>query len=67
MFDNKFKIFHDNYIKISLPDYSWGKIFSIMLKERTVEYYYDHIAEHNYVFNIIIHMMREHFYIKKNY
>ena len=59
-------MFFDYYKKIGLKEAQFYLIFSIILKDKAFEFYYDNIIKRSYDFYIIVNLMRSHFEIEEN-
>jgi hypothetical protein len=64
--DVKLQIFFDYYKKIGLKERQFYLIFSMMLKDKASDFYYDKIAGRSYDFRTIVDLMRSHFETEEN-
>ena len=60
-------MFFDYYEKISLRERQFHLAFSIMLKDKALDFYYNKITRRLYNFCIIVNLMRSYFKTKENH
>ena len=64
--DSKLKIFYDNCAKVGVLSSQYHNAFSVMLRGKAADFYYDRISNRNYGFNDMMAMIRIHFETEKN-
>ena len=64
--DVKLQIFFDYYKMISLKEVQFYLIFSIILKDKASDFYYDKITKRSYDFYTMIDFMRSYFETEEN-
>ena len=64
--DDKLQVFYDCCTKGGLGDAQFHLAFSIVLKDRASEFYYDKIAGHSYEFVTMVDMTKTHFETEEN-
>jgi len=65
--DVKLQVFYDCCSKIGLPEAQYHLAYSIMLKGRASNFYYDKIAGRSYDFDTIVNMTKAHFETEENH
>jgi hypothetical protein len=65
--DLKLQVFYDCCSKIGLPDTHYYSAFSIMLKGRASNFYYDKLSGRSYDFQTMINLTRAHFETEENH
>lgn len=64
--DTKLQIFYDYCTKIGIDKSQFHTAFSVMLKKRAAEFYYDKISGRSYDFKRMLGMTRAHFETEEN-
>ena len=64
--DTKLRIFRDCCEKVGIPKTQYHHAFSIMLKERATDFYYDKLADKDYGFDDMVHLTKAHFETDEN-
>jgi hypothetical protein len=59
-------VFFDYYKKISLKERQFYLVFSIILKDKAFNFYYDKITRRLYDFYIIVNLIRFYFKTEEN-
>ena len=59
-------MFFDYYKKIGLKERQFYLTFSIMLKDKASDFYYDKITKRSYDFRTMVNLMRSHFETEEN-
>jgi hypothetical protein len=59
-------VFFDYYKKIGLKEAQFYLIFSIILKDKAFDFYYDKIIKRSYDFRMMIDLIRSHFETEEN-
>jgi len=65
--DVKLQVFYDCCSKIGLPDTQYYSAFSIMLKGRASNFYYDKLSGRSYDFQTMINLTKAHFETEENH
>jgi hypothetical protein len=65
--DVKLQVFYDCCSKIGLPEDQYHSAYSIMLKGRASNFYYDKIAGRSYDFDTMVDMTKAHFETEENH
>jgi hypothetical protein len=65
--DVKLQVFYDCCSKIGLSDTQYYSAFSIMLKGRASNFYYDKLSGRSYDFQTMINLTRAHFETEENH
>ena len=65
--DAKLKVFHEMYCKADIYPHHYHEAFSIMLKGRAHQFYYDHLAERNLNFDDMVHRTKVFFHTTENH
>ena len=64
--DVKLQVFFDYYGKIGLEERQFYLVFSIILKDKASDFYYDKITGRSYDFRTMVDLMRSHFETEEN-
>ena len=64
--DVKLQVFFDYYKKIGLEERQFYLVFSIILKDKASDFYYDKITGRSYDFRTMVDLMRSHFETEEN-
>jgi hypothetical protein len=65
--DVKLQVFYDCCSKIGLPDTQYYSAFSIMLKGRASNFYYDKLSGRSYDFQTMVNFTKAHFETEENH
>jgi hypothetical protein len=65
--DVKLQVFYDCCSKIGIPETHYHAAFSVMLKGRASNFYYDKIAGRSFDFKTMVSMTKTHFETEENY
>jgi hypothetical protein len=65
--DVKLQVFYDCCAKIGIPETHYHAAFSVMLKGRASNFYYDKIAGRSFDFKTMVSMTKTHFETEENY
>jgi hypothetical protein len=66
IFNIKLRVFYNYYVKVGLPNIQYYNVFSVMLKERAITFYYNNLFGKDYNFKNIILKTKIHFEIEEN-
>ena len=64
--DTKLQMFYDNCIRCGLAPIHWHKAFSLMLKGKARQFYYDHLFNSNLSFDQLVQRVTERFHSLEN-
>ena len=64
--DTKLQVFYDCCTKIGIQESQFHLAFSVMLKGRAADFYYDKISGRSYDFQTMMEMTRTHFETEEN-